>query len=104
MTTEPTSNWRDKLVHDEDGMMRAVLTTHRIAVLGIKADEGEPEFEGPIFMQGSGFEIVPVAVDSGHANEILGERVYERGPPALRRRHHRQASPIRLARERHSQR
>jgi len=54
--------------------------THRIAVLGIKteAQSDQPAFYVPKYMQGAGFEIVPVPVYYPDAKEILGQQVYRK--------------------------
>ena len=54
--------------------------TKRIAVLGIKteAQSDQPAFYEPKYMQGAGFEIVPVPVYYPDATEILGEQVYRK--------------------------
>ena len=54
--------------------------TKRIAVLGIKteAQSDQPAFYVPKYMQGAGFEIVPVPVYYPDATEILGEHVYRK--------------------------
>lgn len=54
--------------------------THRIAVLGIKteAQASQPAFYVPKYMQGVGFEIVPVPVYYPDVTEILGQRVYRK--------------------------
>ena len=54
--------------------------TKRIAVLGIKTEpqSDQPAFYVPKYMQGAGFEIVPVPVYYPDATEILGEQVYRK--------------------------
>lgn len=65
---------------DDSGPIRALLErTKRIAVLGIKTEDGyPPAFYVPEYAQKAGFEIVPVPVYFPEVTEILGERVYRR--------------------------
>jgi uncharacterized protein len=75
-----SSNWRDNLIDDSDGMRELLLETKSIAVLGIKteAQSGQPAFYVPKYMQNAGFKIVPVPVYYPDVTEILGEKVYRR--------------------------
>ena len=52
--------------------------TKRIAVLGIKPEShaGQPAFYVPKYMQGAGYDIVPVPVYYPEVTEILDEKVY----------------------------
>src|SRR4051794_32921731 len=54
--------------------------TKRIAVLGIKteAQEDQPAFYVPKYMQSAGFEIIPVPVYYPEATEILGQPVHRK--------------------------
>ena len=58
--------------------IRALIQkTKRIAVLGIKTEDGyPPAYYVPEYAQQAGFEIVPVPVYFPEVEEILGERVY----------------------------
>ena len=73
-----TSNWRDNLIHDSNGMRELLLETKSIAVLGIKteAQSDQPAFYVPKYMQNAGFKIIPVPVYYPDVTEILGEKVH----------------------------
>ena len=49
-----------------------------MAVLGIKTEKqgGQPAFYVPEYLQGAGFDLVPVPVYYPEVTEILGQRVY----------------------------
>ena len=73
-----TSNWRDNLIDDSNGMREMLLETKSIAVLGIKteAQSDQPAFYVPKYMQNAGFKIIPVPVYYPDVTEILGEKVH----------------------------
>lgn len=73
-----TSNWRDNLIDDSNGMRELLLKTKSIAVLGIKteAHSDQPAFYVPKYMQTAGFKIIPVPVYYPDVTEILGEKVH----------------------------
>ena len=73
-----TSNWRDNLINDSNGMREVLLETKSIAVLGIKteAQSNQPAFYVPKYMQNAGFKIIPVPVYYPDVTEILGEKVH----------------------------
>jgi predicted CoA-binding protein len=64
-----------------DSDIAALLArTKRIAVLGIKteAQRGQPAIEVPRYLDGAGFEIVPVPVYYPEVTTILGKPVFRR--------------------------
>lgn len=73
-----TSNWRDNLIDDSNGMRELLRETKSIAVLGIKteAHSDQPAFYVPKYMQTAGFKIIPVPVYYPDVTEILGEKVH----------------------------
>jgi uncharacterized protein len=73
-----TSNWRDNLIDDSNGLRELLLETKSIAVLGIKtaAQSDQPAFYVPKYMQNAGFKIIPVPVYYPDVTEILGEKVH----------------------------
>jgi predicted CoA-binding protein len=75
---DTSTDWRAHLVEDDAGIRRVLERTHRIAVLGIKIDSGQPAHYVPEYAQRAGYEIVPVPVYYPDATEILGERVYRK--------------------------
>jgi uncharacterized protein len=75
--TERNAAWRSHLVTDDDGILRVIEQTHRIAVLGIKTREsGQPAYYVPEYAQDAGFEVIPVPVYYPEVREILGQPVY----------------------------
>jgi len=72
------ADWRSHLIEDDEGIMRILRDTRRIAVLGIKVEPAQPAHYVPAYCQRAGLEIVPVPVYYPDATEILGERVYRR--------------------------
>lgn len=78
-TTDPTPDWRARLL-DRGDQIRALLErTRRIAVVGIKTPEsGQPAFYVPRAAQRAGYTILPVPVYYPDVTEILGEPVYRR--------------------------
>ena len=68
------------LVTDDARIGEILRTAKRIAVLGIKteAQDHQPAFYVPEFLQRRGASIVPVPVYYPEATTILGERVYRR--------------------------
>ena len=75
---QPDGDWRIHLVDDDEGIIRVLRDTKRIAVLGIKMEPYQPAYFVPEYAKRSGFEIVPVPVYYPDASEILGEPVYRR--------------------------
>jgi predicted CoA-binding protein len=71
-------DWGSNLITTDPDLKKVLLETKRIAVLGIKPESHrmQPSFYVPAYMQGAGFEIVPVPVYYPEASEILGEKVY----------------------------
>jgi len=72
------ADWRSHLIEDDEGIMRILRDTRRIAVLGIKVEPAQPAHYVPAYCQRAGLEVVPVPVYYPDATEILGERVYRR--------------------------
>ena len=73
-----TSNWRDNLIDDSNGMRELLLETRSIAVLGIKteAQSDQPAFYVPKYMQNAGFDVV--SYDNGlSAYQRLREEPFE---------------------------
>ena len=57
---------------------RLLENTHRIAVLGIKPDPGQPAHYVPDYAQRAGYRIVPVPVYYPELTELLGEKIYRK--------------------------
>lgn len=72
------NDWRDNLIESTAGVQEILRTSRRVAVIGIKteAQSGQPAFWVPQYLQGAGYQIVPVPVYYPDATEILGEPVH----------------------------
>jgi uncharacterized protein len=72
------SDWHDNLVQSANGIQEILRNSRRIAVLGIKteAQGGQPAFWVPQYLQGAGYEIIPVPVYYADTTEILGQPVH----------------------------
>ena len=70
--------WRESIVEDPRGVAEILRGAKRVAVLGIKTEKqgGQPAFYVPEYLQGAGFDLVPVPVYYPEVTEILGQRVY----------------------------
>ena len=70
--------WRENIVEDPRGVAEILRGAKRVAVLGIKTEKqgGQPAFYVPEYLQGAGFDLVPVPVYYPEVTEILGQRVY----------------------------
>jgi predicted CoA-binding protein len=68
------------LLTDVPAIDALLARLHRIAVLGIKteAQAGQPAYDVPRYLDGAGFEIIPVPVYYPEATTILGKPVYRR--------------------------
>ena len=73
-------NWQDNLLTTTEQIRALILATRRIAVLGIKteAQADQPSVYVPMYLQRTGFEVVPVPVYYPDATVILGRKVYRR--------------------------
>lgn len=69
--------WQDRLVQDAGRIREILRDARRIAVLGIKteAQAGQPAYYVPEYLQGAGYEVIPVPVYYPDAREILGQPV-----------------------------
>jgi predicted CoA-binding protein len=65
---------------DDSDLAALLARTKRIAVLGIKteAQQGQPAIEVPRYLDGAGFEIVPVPVYYPEVTTILGKPLFRR--------------------------
>jgi len=67
------------LIEGAAAIRELLQNTKRIAVLGIKTEDGyPPAYYVPEYAQKAGYEIVPVPVYFPEVTEILGERVYRK--------------------------
>jgi len=73
-------NWQENLLITVEQVRALILETKRIAVLGIKteAQADQPSVYVPMYLQKTGFEIIPVPVYYPDVTVILGEQVYRR--------------------------
>src|SRR5258708_26581819 len=89
-------DWERNLIEDdEERLMELLRSARRVAVLGIKTEiaRGQPAFYVPQALQQMGLSIVPVPVYYPDAQEILGEKVYRRGPGGPGEVHNRDPFP-----------
>lgn len=70
------NDWRSHLLITDPDIRALLERSHRIAVLGIKPDPGQPAYYVPQHAQRVGYEIVPVPVYYPEMTELLGEPVY----------------------------
>jgi predicted CoA-binding protein len=68
------------IITDSAGIDALLARTKTIAVLGIKtaAQADQAAYYVPEYMQGAGFDIIPVPVYYPEATEILGRKVYRK--------------------------
>lgn len=73
-------NWQENIITDTAQIRELLAETKTIAVLGIKteAQANQPAFYVPSYLQGAGFEIIPVPVYYPQVTHILGKEVYRR--------------------------
>lgn len=78
--TATMSSWRDNLIENDAGIAALIRRTRTIAVLGIKTEQQaeQPAFSVPRYLQGVGFEIIPVPVYYPEVTRILGQPVYRK--------------------------
>lgn len=57
-----------------DAALRAILDLDRVAVVGCSTTSGKDAHEVPAYLQGQGYEIIPV---NPFADQVLGERSYD---------------------------
>lgn len=71
-------NWQDNLVRTREGIRDLLANTKRIAVLGMERDDkpDRPAYYVPKYMQGAGFEIVPVPVKYPGLQQVAGAKAY----------------------------
>lgn len=76
MATQANEN----LITTTEGMRDVLRSAKRVAIIGIKPEDRAtaPAFYVPRYLQGAGYEIVPVPVYYPEVTTILGERVYRR--------------------------
>lgn len=67
-------DWRANVVDDDAGLARIFRETKRVAVLGAKAEQGQPAFYVPAYLQAQGFELSLVN-PMRLGREVLGLRM-----------------------------
>lgn len=73
-------DWQQNILEQQSKIDELLRQVRRIAVLGIKteAQQGQPAFYVPAYLQRAGFEIVPVPVYYPEVTQILGSPVYRK--------------------------
>jgi predicted CoA-binding protein len=77
---EAMSDFRDRILTDENRIAELVRSLKRVAVLGIKTEEqaDQPAFYVPQYLQSVGVEVIPVPVYYPDVARILGQPVYRK--------------------------
>jgi uncharacterized protein len=73
-----SESWRDHLIESPARIKDLLEHTHRIAVLGIKADPEQPAYYVPEYAERAGYDIIPVPVYYPELTEIMGHKVYRK--------------------------
>ena len=70
-------NWRENLIEDDQAARAALLDSKRLAILGIKTEQqsGQAAFYVAEYLQGAGYDVVPVPVYYPDCKIILGKPV-----------------------------
>ena len=71
-------DWQKNIISDLDQVRTVLREAKRVAVLGIKPEihSDRAAHYVPEYLQGAGYEIVPVPVYYPDVTEILGQKVY----------------------------
>lgn len=72
--------WRNNIIEDIDGIRQILLSTRRVAVLGIRSekDYSRPAFYVPEYLISAGFQVIPVPVYNLKVDTILGQPLFRR--------------------------
>ena len=72
--------WQENIITGADQIRELLSTIKNIAVLGIKteAQESQPAFYVPRYLESAGFQIFPVPVYYPEVTHILGQKVYRK--------------------------
>jgi predicted CoA-binding protein len=72
------AGWQDNLIEDRPRALDILRRARRVAVIGIKPESraGQPAHSVPAYLQGAGYEVIPVPCYYPEVTRILGERVY----------------------------
>ena len=73
-------DWRNNIVNDVEAIRQILLSTKRVAVLGIRSEKdcSRPAFYVPQYLISAGLEVIPVLVHDLQLNEVLGQPVVRR--------------------------
>jgi predicted CoA-binding protein len=69
----PAADWRANLVDDDAGLTRILREARRVAVLGAKAEQGQPAFYVPAYLREHGYALSLVNPRLA-GREVLGVR------------------------------
>ena len=74
------NDWQSNLLTDWEAVRQVLMTTKRVAVLGIrsKTHNLRPAFYVPQYLVSAGLQVIPVPVYGVHKGEILGQKVFRR--------------------------
>ena len=77
---QKVEHWRNNIIEDVEGIRQILLSTKRVAVLGIRSEKdcSRPAFYVPQYLVSAGLEVIPVPVHDLKVNAILGQPVFRR--------------------------
>lgn len=77
---QTVEDWRNNILEDVEGIRQILLSTKRVAVLGIRSEKdcSRPAFYVPQYLVSAGLEVIPVPAHDLKVNEILGQPVFRR--------------------------
>lgn len=77
---QKVEDWRNNILEDVEGIRQILLSTKRVAVLGIRSEKdcSRPAFYVPQYLVSAGLEVIPVPAHDLKVNEILGQPVFRR--------------------------
>jgi len=78
MSKSKHEDWRRNLLTDWEGVRQLLVTTKRVAVLGIRTEvhSSRPAFYVPQYLVSAGLQVIPVPVYDVHKQEILGQKIF----------------------------
>lgn len=77
---QKVEDWRNNILEDVEGIRQILLSTKRVAVLGIRSEKdcSRPAFYVPQYLVSAGLEVIPVPAHDLKVNEVLGQPVFRR--------------------------
>jgi len=80
MSSPQGEDWRTNIVEEVEGIRHILLTSKRVAVLGMRSekDHARPAFYVPQYLLSAGLQVIPVPVHNLQVDKILDQQVYRR--------------------------